>query len=127
MASYQDIALFVLRVVVGVIFIAHGWPKITQLAKTRDSFASMMVPVPALSSLYAAFVEFFGGILLLLGLYTGWAALALAIDMLGSMTFVQFRRSFIGGWELDLLLLASCVAILLSGAGGYALIDILPL
>lgn len=119
--DYQGLALFLLRVVLGVTFIVHGFPKVANLARTRKKFASMDVPVPALTSLYAAVTESLGGILMILGFYSGWAAIALIVDMVGAMLFVQWREPFKGGWEINLLLLVMAVAVLLAGPGDYIL------
>lgn len=120
--DYQGVALFLLRLVCGIIFIAHGWPKIKNLAQTRQMFSQMMIPAPALTSLYAALAEFFGGILLILGLYTGWASLALAVNMLGAMLFLKFKKGFMNGWEFDLALFIMAVTILLAGPGEWVLL-----
>ncbi|MBI3335745.1 MAG: DoxX family protein [Candidatus Portnoybacteria bacterium] len=119
--DYQQLALFLLRVVLGITFIAHGWPKITNLTGTREGFSQMGVPVPGLTSLYAALAEFIGGILVVLGFYSGWAALALAVNMLRAMLFVKWKQPFKGGWELDLALFIMAVTILLAGPGAYNL------
>ncbi len=118
---YQGLALFLLRVVLGITFVVHGFPKIANLARTRKNFASMGVPVPALASLYAAVAESLGGMLMIVGFYTGWAGIALIVDMIGAMIFVQWREPFKGGWEVNLLLLFMAVAILLAGPGDYRL------
>lgn len=119
--DYQGLALFILRLALGIIFVAHGWPKISNLTKTKEMFSQMMVPLPAFSASYAALAEFFGGLLLIVGFYTGWASLALAINMLGAMLSVKWKQPFKGGWELDLALFIMAVTILLAGPGSYSL------
>jgi len=123
--TYPDIALLLLRIALGVIFLVHGWTKIRNLAKTRQAFTSMMVPVPLISSIYAAFVEFFGGLFLFTGLYTGWVLLALVIDMFGAMLFVDFKKGFSGGWEFNLALVAMASALLLMGPGSFTVMQYL--
>ena len=115
--NYFDIALLILRVGLGIIFIAHGFSKIRNLANTREQFLQMGVPAPLITSSYAAFIEFFGGILLVLGFYSQWASLGIAIDMLGAMLFVKFKSPFIGGWELDVALFIMATAVFLLGPG----------
>lgn len=119
--DYQQLALFLLRVVLGITFIAHGWPKIKDLSATSQGFSQMGIPMPGLTSLYAALAEFVGGILVVLGFYSGWAALALAVNMLGAMIFVKWKQPFKGGWEFDLVLFIMAVAVLLAGPGAYNL------
>lgn len=119
--DYQGLALFLLRVALGIVFIVHGLPKIKNLAGTRKGFEQMGVPAPALTSLFAALAEFVGGILLVVGIYTGWASLALAINILGAMLFVKWKQPFVAGWEFDLVLFIMAITLLLAGAGSYTL------
>ncbi len=119
--NYQDLGIFFLRISLAIIFIFHGWPKISHLKKTRETFLAMLVPVPFITSLYSAIVEFFGGVFLLLGFYPQVVSLGLAIDMLGAMMFVTFRKGFVGGWEFDFALFVMSVTIFLSGPGSFVL------
>lgn len=121
LSTYSDIALFILRLTLGAICFVHGWPKIRDIAATKEAFTKMFVPLPLVSTLYAAFVEFFGGIFLILGLYTGWVALGIIIDMFGAMLFVDFKKAFLGGWELNLALLGLATTLFLAGPGAYIL------
>ena len=68
-----DLALLLLRVVLGIIMIYHGWPKLTNLAGTIDGMAGMGVPVPAVAAIFATVAECVGGLLMLLGAFTEYA------------------------------------------------------
>ena len=118
-----DLALLLLRVVLGMIMIYHGWPKLTNLAGTIDFMAGMGVPAPAVAAIFATVAEFVGGLLMLLGVFTDIAGLMFTIDMLGAITFVHAKNGFSvakGGVEWPLLLVASALAIALAGSGRYA-------
>jgi putative oxidoreductase len=118
-----DLALLILRVVLGIIMIYHGWPKLTNLAGTIDGMAGMGVPAPAVAAIFATVAEFVGGLLMLLGAFTDIAGLMFAIDMLGAITFVHAKNGFSvakGGVEWPLLLAATAIAIALTGPGRYA-------
>jgi putative oxidoreductase len=118
-----DLALLLLRIVLGIIMIYHGWPKLTNLAGTIDGMAGMGVPAPAVAAIFATVAEFVGGWLMLLGAFTDIAGLMFAIDMLGAITFVHAKNGFSvakGGVEWPLLLVATALAIALSGPGRYA-------
>jgi putative oxidoreductase len=118
-----DIALLALRVVLGVIMIYHGWPKVTNLGGTIEGFTGMGVPLPAFSAVFAAVAEFGGGLLILLGVLTDIAGLAFAIDMLGAIAVVHAKNGFAvdkGGVEWPLALLAMALAIALAGPGRYS-------
>ncbi|ONI83731.1 hypothetical protein ALI22I_35330 [Saccharothrix sp. ALI-22-I] len=61
----KDVAALIGRIGVGVVFIAHGWQKVTEwgLDGTATAFAGMGVPLPTLSAWFATIVELAGGAL----------------------------------------------------------------
>jgi putative oxidoreductase len=118
-----DGALLILRVVLGIIMLYHGWPKLTNLGGTIQGFTGMGIPFPALSATFATVAEVGGGLLLLLGLFTDIAGLLFAIDMLGAITFVHAKNGFPvdkNGYEFPLALLAMALALAFAGPGRYS-------
>jgi putative oxidoreductase len=81
-------------------------------------------PAAAAFAWLLALVEFFGGLAVLLGVYTRYAALALAAIMLVTTTMLWTGYMGDGGFlaaRLDLLLLASNLSLVFSGPGKWAL------
>ena len=118
-----DLALLILRAVLGIIMIYHGWPKLTDLSGTIEGFAGMGLPLPAVAAVFSMVAEVFGGLLLLVGVLTDIAGLLIAIDMLGAIVFVHAKNGFAvaeGGYEWPLALLAMALAVALAGPGRYA-------
>ena len=120
-----DLGLTVLRVVAGLVFIAHGGQKlfVFGLDGVTAGFTQMGIPLAAVAAPMVALVEFFGGIALVVGLLTRLAAVGLAITMLGAIAFVHLASGFFlpNGSEFALTLFAASVALALTGAGDFSL------
>jgi putative oxidoreductase len=116
-----NLGLAVLRVAVATIFIRHGAQKlfVFGFAGVTGAFTQMGVPAPGITGPFIALLEFFGGIALLLGLLTRLFALGFVFDMLVAILLVQLKRGF-SGYELEFLLLASSLALFLTGAGAFS-------
>ncbi|MDA0563837.1 DoxX family protein [Streptomonospora sp. S1-112] len=122
----RDLALLAGRVAVGVVFIAHGWQKLTESgpAGTAAGFAQMGVPLPTASAWFATFVELVGGAALVLGLATPVAGVLLALNMLGAFVLVHAGNGVFvaeNGFELVLTLAAASLMLAAVGAGRFSL------
>lgn len=120
------LALLIARVVLGVIFFAHGSQKLFGAfsGPGLDQWIAMIGPIGYL----VALGEFIGGILLIIGFLSRWAALVIAIIMLGAMATVHGKHGFFlsnNGIEYALALLALALAILLMGPGRYAFVRLI--
>jgi uncharacterized membrane protein YphA (DoxX/SURF4 family) len=116
----HDLGMLLLRLAVGVVFIAHGWAKFADMASTIGFFGQLGMP-PVLAYVVAA-VELLGGLALVLGLYVDLAALLLSIVMVVALVFVKmvtFKAGLMGGYEFDLVLLASLLALIFVGPGRH--------
>ena len=82
--SLQSWGITVLRIVIGFVFLTHGWQKFFQygLDGVAGAFTQLGIPLPYFSAILAATAEGLGGLLLLLGLGTRFAAVPLAFTML---------------------------------------------
>src|ERR1700684_860052 len=84
----KPIALLFLRLGLGIIFIFHGYPKLfTHSQQTVEAFVKM--GFPAYFAYIAGVLEFFGGIMLVVGLFTRIAGLLLAAEMAVTLVKVQ--------------------------------------
>ncbi len=132
LATQRNVArgLTILRVIVGVVFIAHGAQKVFALGYggTNQMFTHMGVPVHNVTTAIVMVVELLGGIALVLGIFTRIAAALLAIDMISAIAIVHLKNGFFAprGIEFPLTLLAALLALLLAGPGTLALDHRLP-
>jgi len=118
----QPLGFLVLRVVLGAIMIGHGYGKVFGgLHKHAEFVASL--GMPAWLGYLSAAAEFFGGILLVVGLVTRIAALAVCIDLLVAIFKVHLHNGLLGqnGYQFPLALAAMAFAIIFTGSGPISL------
>ena len=117
----REWGMAILRVVIGIAFMMHGGQKLFVLGSAGSAgiMVRAVIPLPWLAGPFIAVVEFFGGVSLVLGLLSRWAALLLACDMTVAILTVTIHRGFLGqgGSELPLILLAASCALAASGPG----------
>ena len=104
-----------LRIIIGITFIIHGLPKLIGVGKTQGFFGHMGLP-PELA-LPIALLEVVGGIVLIIGLLTRIASILLIIEMIGAILTAKISKGFVGGYEIDLLLMFIAISLLISGPG----------
>ncbi|HEX2557798.1 MAG TPA: DoxX family protein [Nitrososphaera sp.] len=104
------------RILAGIAFMSHGLPKLSNVAGAEDFFANM-IGLPPEMALPVGLLEVIGGIALLAGALTRVASILFIIEMIGSTIVAKLSRGFVGGYELDLLLMAISVSLLLTGPG----------
>lgn len=117
-------AHLVLRVAVGVVFVAHGWQKWGGLTEFGGFLDSLGVPLPGFFAIVVMLVELVGGAALIAGLFTHWAAKLLALDMLVAFFLVHWNNGIFvqnQGYELVLVLFAATVVLMIEGAGKWSL------
>ena len=77
----DSVALLVVRLTVGVLFVSTGWGKVHNLASVVEYFGQLHIPAPAFNATLASWTELLGGSLLVLGLASRLAALPLMVTM----------------------------------------------
>jgi putative oxidoreductase len=117
--------LLPLRLVVGIVFIAHGWLKYSAfgIEGTTKFMGGLGIPMPGVAAVCIITLEMVGGLALILGGATRLFAPLLAMDMLGAIFFAKRHAGLIGqnGWELEITLCAACVTLAIVGAGGASI------
>ena len=117
----------ILRISLGVIYIGHAYLALF-VAGPRATVAmqkSLGLPLPELGAWYVILAHGLGGALLILGLWTRWAALVNLPIMAGAFFLVHLREGFFmgprGGYEFVLLVLAATLTQVFLGSGALAL------
>lgn len=124
---FSNIAFLVLRLVLGAVLLAHGFPKLKDLTRTAEQFGSMGFRPGRFWGTLVALVEVLCGTLFILGLFTQIAAAIVAIEFIVILVGVRKFKKFVGGYELDLMLFAGALVLLTVGGGAWALDTILKL
>jgi putative oxidoreductase len=125
----KEWALFIIRITLGVIFIAHGGQKVLGLfgGPGLQGFAQWAATTIGLSPFFAylaAFAELVGGLLLFLGVAAELGALLVIPVMAGAVLLVHWNSGFFaqnGGYEYPLSLIFFLLAVLVGGPGKHAL------
>lgn len=130
-ATDNDIATTILRLVLGVIFFAHGAQKMLGwfggygFTGTRGFFTGVM-HIPAVFAFLAIAAEFLGGVGLIFGLLTRVASFGISCNMIVAVALVHSRFGFFMNWtgaqkgegyEFHLLVLATTAFLMIRGAG----------
>jgi len=120
--SLQPVGLLVLRLVLGLIFFTHGYPKLAHAGAGMQSFF-VEHGLPGYFVYIAGVLEVFGGMLLVLGLFTRGAALLLAIEMGVAIWKVHSTGGYLAvhNYEFPLAILAGSFALATVGAGRLSL------
>lgn len=123
-----NFALLVVRVVVGIIFAAHGAQKLFGAfgGPGLAGVVKMMGPLGYLVTIG----EFFGGLGLIVGFLTRFSAASLIVIMLGAIAMVHGKNGFFqsaGGFEYNLALIGLLLPTLVAGPGWHSLGRCLPL
>ena len=133
--TQNDFAITVLRLVLGIVFFAHGAQKMLGwfggygFKGTMGAFTHTM-HIPAPLAFLAIAAEFFGGLGLIVGLLTRVAAFGITVNMLVAIFTVHAANGFFMNWtgqqkgegfEYHLLVLAMTVALMIRGAGAFSI------
>lgn len=118
----QPLALLVMRLALGAVMVGHGYQKVFGGLHHHAQFVASL-GLPAWTAYLSAFAEFFGGLLVILGLFTRVAAFAICFDLSVAIAKVHFHNGLMGehGMEFPLALAALAFGLIFLGAGPIAL------
>ncbi len=126
-------SMFVLRAILGTIFIAHGAQKLfgmfggIGIEGTAKLVEGLGMPNPAAVAVTWGCIEFVGGLFLLLGILARWSATVIAVVVLIAAFKINLPYGFFiqsGGIEYNLLIIGSSVPLILIGGGSWSVWDV---
>lgn len=122
-------AALVLRVALGVMFLAHGLLKLMVFTPAGTAGFFESIGLPGILGHLTLWAEVIGGLLLITGIASRWVAAALIPVLIGSIAFAHWDAGWLfsnegGGWEYPAFLIAASVSQVLLGDGAYALANV---
>jgi putative oxidoreductase len=138
-STNPDWILTIARIVIGIIFFAHGAQKMLGWfgghgfkATVEGLTTQLHIPVPLAALVISA--EFFGGLGLIVGLLSRIAALGIFLAMLGAIAMVHYRYGLFMDWfgnqkghgiEYHLIVMALALVVIVKGAGAFSMDELL--
>ncbi|HXZ79351.1 MAG TPA: DoxX family protein [Terriglobales bacterium] len=118
----QPLGMFIARAAAGAIMVAHGYPKVFG-GLHRHAELVHSLGMPGWLGYVSSFAELLGGILLILGLATRFAGLAVCIDLVVAIVKVHWKNGFTGqnNYQFPLALAAIAFLLIFTGAGPISL------
>jgi putative oxidoreductase len=109
------LVLYQFRIVVGIALLLHGWAKLSNFAGAHGFFSSLGLPSELL--LPITMLEVLGGFAILIGILTRVTAGLVILEMIGIILHIKLSKGFVGGFELELLIMSICISLLITGPG----------
>lgn len=117
----RDLALLLLRIGVGLIFVIAGWGKLTGIEGVQQFFGNMGIPLASIMAWVVALVEFVGGLMVLVGYKVQIPGCLLSFIMLVAMFIILGGEdSGFNSIRLELMLLLTSLAIAFLNTGAYS-------
>ena len=118
---FKNVGLLIVRLVIGAIFIYAGYSKIFVMGmeNVAGMFGEMGFPAAAFFAWLTAVAELLTGIMLVLGIWTKFAAAILMIIMLVALFVVHIQNGFDAGTQYVLSLIAALAALMSAGGGKW--------
>ncbi|MGH3932099.1 MAG: DoxX family protein [Pseudonocardiaceae bacterium] len=126
--ALTDAGLLVLRLGVAAVFIAHGWGDVFEAGVSTNvqNYQDAGIPLAAVSAPFTAYIQLFGGILVLFGALTRIISVGFVIVMAGALFFVHLGEPLVMGQDgsgsgFAFIMCAASIALLLAGPGRFSI------
>ena len=119
--AHRSLGLLLIRLATGMVFLAHGWMKVQNMAMFDGAFAGMGLP-PGTAT-FIAWLEIIGGLALILGIYSRAFGLIFGIQMIVAIYLTGFFANGYRQHELEIVLALLSFGIMFAGSGRYAVLS----
>ncbi|MEX2436724.1 MAG: DoxX family protein [Candidatus Paceibacterota bacterium] len=123
---FSDWAILALRIILGLVLIFHGYPKIKNLKKNAKDFNKMGFKPGMFWGSLVAILEVVGGVALIAGFLTQTLAIIFIVQFIVIMLTIKRNAGF-KGIEIDLLIVGGLLVLVTIGGGVYSLDNFLGL
>jgi putative oxidoreductase len=123
LAAYNDIALLVGRILIGLLFVMAAYGKFSGLTGTTGYFSKLGVPAPSIVGPLVALFELLTGVLVIVGFKTRLVALAIAVFVIiaALLAHTNFAdQNQVNHFLKNFAIAGGCLALFVSGAGAYS-------
>ncbi|MCA0989308.1 DoxX family protein [Guptibacillus algicola] len=124
MKTYPHIGLVIIRLALGLLFFSHGFFKFSDGIENTVAFFET-IGLSGFLAYVVGTIELTGGVLMILGLGTRVVSVLFSIILIGALLTVKRSTGMLGGYELDIALLAMSFALTIGGGGPYSLWEFL--
>jgi len=134
-----SIVALITRIFIGALMVVHGMPKLIGPMRKVQKEGMKQLGIPGFLFDLAGLLEFLGGIALIIGFLTRIAAILFVIEMIGTTIIYitklynapiprgfmepvfKATKGFVGGWELDIVILAASLTLTIIGPGIFSI------
>ncbi|WP_377891653.1 DoxX family protein [Alkalihalobacillus sp. R86527] len=124
MKTYPHIGLVIIRLALGILFFSHGFFKFSDGIENTVAFFET-IGLSGFLAYVVGIIELTGGVLMILGFGTRVVGVLFSIILIGALLTVKRSTGMLGGYELDIALLAMAFSLILGGGGPLSLWDFL--
>ena len=120
--AQSPVALAILRVVMGIIFVVAGYGKVFGGGFAMGFLGKVGIPLPQIAGPIVSFLELGGGILLIVGLFTRYVGVLFTLEFIVAViTIANFSDKGIMGTRLEFMMLMGAIILVTHGAGALAI------
>ncbi|WP_069133516.1 DoxX family protein [Rhodohalobacter halophilus] len=123
LSKNHDLALLLLRIGVGIVFVVAGWGKLNGIEGVQGFFGNLGIPMAGIMAWVVALTEFVGGLMVLVGFKARIPNLLLAFIMVVAIFTTKLADFDISsaGVRVDILMLLITISLAIMGSGSYSI------